>query len=414
MYELPLTPSGDPFPAIDFAGNERIKDELERIPDFEKRLIYYNENVESLSIYFHKVQIYFEWHYDKPAIKIFCNCNNCEAEKEFTGQEKIFLKHRDKEVKRITGALEKALTYEDKLKFIFSVKGYRPDRVPAIYPNMAKTKPVYLAKATIDLSPKNEAERTIYNEFVKAEFDKIVYDENGFTKEYKDFDFKRERQRLDNSLRISPVPKDVLNHYKGQIEDYFNFAEVDKNENVSLNEINSRIDGLSISRELFQQKMFGEEIDLNRIVLNTDELLYYTHVSQIFNFYCYVKNLIESPQLIQDFKGEGNEEYVMEAESKNYPAKYYALYHWMKIDMGGENNFTKNENDQFRRSEIEAYAKAKYPECSEQGFYRSFIGLDITNYTAIANDFGNGYKEILISISNNDNKLITYLKKYPN
>ena len=97
------------------------------------------------------------------------------------------------------------------------------------------------------------------------------------------------------------------------------------------------------------------------------------------------------------------------------PAKFYALYHWIKIEMGIENTFAKNDNGQFLKSEIEIFVKNSYPNCpSSQSFYRSFKDLDITNKTAIANSFGRGYKEKLITISNNDNKLITHLKNYPN
>ncbi|WP_123985449.1 hypothetical protein [Taibaiella soli] len=97
-----------------------------------------------------------------------------------------------------------------------------------------------------------------------------------------------------------------------------------------------------------------------------------------------------------------------------FPAKFYALYHWLKIEMGTERQFAKNANDQFIKSEIEAFVENTYPECSKQGFYRSFINLDISNRTAIAKSFGKGYKEKLIALSNNDSLLISRLKNYPN
>jgi len=103
-----------------------------------------------------------------------------------------------------------------------------------------------------------------------------------------------------------------------------------------------------------------------------------------------------------------------EQKTQRIPAKFYALYHWMRIEMGTEGIFSKNDNGKYIKSEIEEYATVKYPDCSPQGFYRSFKDLDIKNRNAIANSFGKGYKEILISISNNDSKLITYLKNYPN
>ncbi len=143
-----------------------------------------------------------------------------------------------------------------------------------------------------------------------------------------------------------------------------------------------------------------------------------THeVVREFGYYSGIVNKVEEqikkyPQQFATFdKCEHN---LPPHQTKTYPAKFYALYHWLKIEMGTETQFAKNDNDQFSKGKIEAYVKNKYTDCSAQGFYRSFISLDITNRTAIANYFGNGYKEALIAISNNDNKLITYLKDYPN
>lgn len=95
-------------------------------------------------------------------------------------------------------------------------------------------------------------------------------------------------------------------------------------------------------------------------------------------------------------------------------AKFYALYHWLKIAMATAIPFSKNEDGKYIRADIESFAKQNYPECSPQGFYRSFKDIDITNRTAIANTFGRGYKEKLIKLSKNDSKLIIYLKNYPN
>ncbi|MBX2887059.1 MAG: hypothetical protein KF829_00255 [Ferruginibacter sp.] len=122
------------------------------------------------------------------------------------------------------------------------------------------------------------------------------------------------------------------------------------------------------------------------------------------------KLLIETKKILQYILSKSPQP----QQTVNYPAKFYALYHWLKIEMGTEKPFPKNDNGQFVKSEIEAYATSKYPYCSKQGFYRSFKDLDITNRTAIANSFGNGYKETLVALSDNDNKLTTHLKNYPN
>jgi hypothetical protein len=96
------------------------------------------------------------------------------------------------------------------------------------------------------------------------------------------------------------------------------------------------------------------------------------------------------------------------------PAKYYALYHWILIEMGIEKNFDQDSNDYYNRRQIEAFAYERYPKISKQGFYRTFIRIDITNKPYIAVIFGKGYKEKLIKISNNDAKVIRHLQNYPN
>jgi len=108
-----------------------------------------------------------------------------------------------------------------------------------------------------------------------------------------------------------------------------------------------------------------------------------------------------------------NESSPQNKDSK-IPAKYYALYHWILIEMGIENKFDLDSNDRYKRSQIEAFANERYPKISKQGFYRAFIEIDITNRPYIAVTFGKEYKEKLIEISNNDAKLIRHLKNYPN
>lgn len=103
-----------------------------------------------------------------------------------------------------------------------------------------------------------------------------------------------------------------------------------------------------------------------------------------------------------------------EQSEKKIPAKYYALYHWILIEMGTEKGFERNENDQYVKHEIESYARQRYPGISDQGFYREFISIDITKRTDIARNFGKGYKQKIIRISDNDAKIIAYLNKFPN
>jgi hypothetical protein len=105
---------------------------------------------------------------------------------------------------------------------------------------------------------------------------------------------------------------------------------------------------------------------------------------------------------------------IKTSQKYKIPAKYYALYHWILIELGIENHFERNENDKYSKTKIVAFAKERYPETSSQMFYRTIIDIDINNKTAIANSFGNKYKDKIISISNNNAKVITHLKSFPN
>jgi hypothetical protein len=105
---------------------------------------------------------------------------------------------------------------------------------------------------------------------------------------------------------------------------------------------------------------------------------------------------------------------IKTSQKYKIPAKYYALYHWILIELGIENHFERNENDKYSKTKIVAFAKERYKKTSSQMFYRTIIDIDINNKTAIANSFGNKYKDKIISISNNNAKVITHLKSFPN
>lgn len=112
-------------------------------------------------------------------------------------------------------------------------------------------------------------------------------------------------------------------------------------------------------------------------------------------------------------KQKDKEEFT-EKDKNTYPAKYYALFHLMLVEMGLEKHFERDFNDRYNRKAIEEFAKNRYPGISPQGFYNGITKIDITNRLTIRNIFGNEYKKIIIKISNNDAKIIDYLKRFPN
>lgn len=123
-------------------------------------------------------------------------------------------------------------------------------------------------------------------------------------------------------------------------------------------------------------------------------------------------------QLLRDWeKSKNNEtqkEKYNESTEKKYPAKYYALLHWIKIELGLEEPFELNSEGRYSKESIREFARNKYPNISNQQFYKEFKDLDITNKAYIATIFGRDYKEILIKISGNNAKIIRHLKDFPN
>jgi hypothetical protein len=95
-------------------------------------------------------------------------------------------------------------------------------------------------------------------------------------------------------------------------------------------------------------------------------------------------------------------------------AKHYALVHWIKIKLGKESIFEKNDEGKWPANYIKTRAKKLYKLKDGQGFYKSFTELDPTNTVAIARSFGKDYKDKLIAASENDGDVISELKKWPN
>lgn len=133
--------------------------------------------------------------------------------------------------------------------------------------------------------------------------------------------------------------------------------------------------------------------------------------SEIFKeFLQYLEQIVKDQEREENLIWKGKPK----PENKKFAAKFFALFHWIKIEMGRAKHFERDENGEYKRTEIESFAKNHYPNCSAQGFYRVFRNLDISNKVAIAKEYGRGYKDKLIAISDNDNELLTHLKSYPN
>jgi hypothetical protein len=95
------------------------------------------------------------------------------------------------------------------------------------------------------------------------------------------------------------------------------------------------------------------------------------------------------------------------------PAKYYALYHRILIDIKHEKDFQRLDDDRYSRKEIEVFAQKHYPFINAQSFYRGFIELeDLANKTAISRSFKD-LKQKITMLSENHPDVLHYLKQFP-
>lgn len=314
IYNLPLLQPIGSFKSIDLDKTKQLKEKLESIVGFEKLLSYYNENICSLSTFSMDGNIYFEWGNPNQNMKIYCGCKKCRSLPEFKlKNEQIFFILRAKEVNRLVTGISNAATYHEKLEFLFNNKGYTPDHTPQVFKNIpfdGNKKPdfeIWDTVPIVDLVPTTQEGRETYNQFVRKEFDKVYKNGDEFSKAYKGFDFKKEKERLHSALKNGIDSLPFLQLIKKEIEGHFNYpnsAEV--KENYITKKINEKIDSESVCRDLFTKMVWGIENDLNRIVLNSHELLSYTHISEIVLYYKYVNELINKPNKTKEIsKGTG-------------------------------------------------------------------------------------------------------------
>lgn len=352
IYPLKLTLPFGNFTQPD-ESRKQVKEKLESIHDFEKRLLWYNANVRSLATHAsEKAQVFYEWGNPDQRLFIFCNCNDCRRKPDFNKKkEAIYKKLRTKEIERLKAVINNANSYKDKLHFLFDTKGFIPEQTPAIWDGKTD-------EPIIDLRPETAEERRVYNQFIIADFEREYKEGNRFTPLYNGFDFEKERQRLNERLQQPGTDKPVLLQYvKTQIEKHFDYPEslhTDKREkNISshvLKQIDQNLEQNGHIHNLFARLCFGETIDLLSVTgLNNYSLLNYTHVSEIFSYYQYVKQLIEKPENLTkleffnteiDLNSFFNSSIVREAITKvgndlknqkvGYLREYESLIHYLK------------------------------------------------------------------------------------
>ncbi len=313
IYELKLDQPVHRFSFIDIEENKRVKEKLESFTDFEKKLQYYNINIHTLSFFSMQPQIYFEIT-PEDVYKVYCGCNNCRKLPDFSlEEEQIYIRLRAKEVKRLVTAINASKNYKEKLHVFLNTNGYHLGGTLEIYDNveidteMDPERKMYALDPAIDLRPKNRAEISAYNEFVKQDFKKKYRTDLGFSEHYLCFDFEKQKARLERTLSNSVDPHNLILYCKNYIESYFKYPESLKQEpepNHIIKSINEQLKRTGwLGHHLFAKIVLGVEIDLDETILDEEELLRYTHTYQIVKFYKYLLSKLKDQQSSLNGKG---------------------------------------------------------------------------------------------------------------
>ncbi len=102
---------------------------------------------------------------------------------------------------------------------------------------------------------------------------------------------------------------------------------------------------------------------------------------------------------------------LIDKNGKKIGAKYIALYHRILVELKLIDEFRRNDNDCYIKSEIIEYSSIHYG-IKSSGFYDVYKTIDLSNKIAIANSYIN-FKEKIRIVSNNNAKILHYLKDFP-
>lgn len=218
----------------------------------------------------------------------------------------------------------------------------------------------------------------------------------------------------------------IIKQCKWTLNDKVNEIEVDIYSNITFNQflskkttsILSKFNTLSLYLEGKIDDIEKHKLDvvirerivkLNAQVLRSEQQNpeYIDYITQWFKD---EKQFIEdiTPYFIKNKKEQ------KEVKIKRLPAKYYSLYHRLLIEIKMVQPFELVNDTELPKKEIEDYGVVNYGFTDGQSFYREFLRLFKAKKHDITNEFGEGYKQKLIDLSQNNAQIIKHLEKYPN
>lgn len=172
----------------------------------------------------------------------------------------------------------------------------------------------------------------------------------------------------------------------------------------------------------FIEEAEKEKFRLNEILITQNGIAenskYPTH-SKLFselinkqNLYLTWLNHFDSSKSVEYRSGETpfyDNTVIKPKKQKTYAAKWYALLYWIELNANALSIPIDTEGS-FIKSELEKIGREKTAGTG-QSFYKEFTKIDVNNLSILNGQFGAGWKDVIIELSNNDSKIIEYLKK---
>lgn len=196
---------------------------------------------------------------------------------------------------------------------------------------------------------------------------------------------------------------------------------------IRLSESNVNQSFKDLSRHILLINSYMSIKDFSTSVHVRDYFLYWTEKSIDFlynNLYLDIEKSsfkVNFDNIILKFKNSITIEEINIREKVNnkisrtikIPEKWFALLYWFELSSKRESPPIDSEGA-FIKREIMAVGKVKC-KSTGQSFYNNFKSIDINDERLLKRTFGSDWKEQIIKLSNNDEKIIAFLKhKYDN
>ena len=322
-----------------------LGNELQNLSGLRQKLIFFNNNIKSLSYYPKEGKL--SCFGDKPDTfsKGFVFFNYHEAEKE---EIEIYFNERQKEIDRLIRGISNAPSYHDKLKIMHDRAGQKELDSNKINVELnswvkfvwdgAGPVPTELSgnHFAIELKPNTSEEKLVYNNFVYGYVKNLINDPVQFEwiekPSYSGFIFKKAKQKFMQQLPNSLSPEETIKFEVERLE----------REYLPVYDYQDHLYPYSIEDlKLWQKCLFtafrnGSEYSKEKKILNVHETKAFIHVEEVFGYYTFLLKLRtkDSQDSITDPKPKTNPDPAVSIE--DYAKNLTSTSNYLLIkDQGG-------------------------------------------------------------------------------